>query len=411
VRRHFHLRLSFGLAACVISLAAAAANPNVRAITAFVQLDPQRYEQQIADTTAKLRDAKALYEKAGYPVQTLRITTQPFPRYVQGMDRERALALLLRLEELALKNEVLINIGPAVLDDEPDADAVALLEEVHGRGKQLDASMIVASERGVHWNTVRAAAQHIARVARRSPRSQGTFGFAATAMLAPGAPFFPGSYHVDEGGRFSVGLQSANVVAEVFSRSAGNPGAAGTELAKALSAHAAAVHRVAGEIARQSGWRYWGFDPTPAPLKEESIGAAMEALHGTPFGAPGTMTAAYVITDALRQVPGPIIGYAGLMVPVMEDSRLAQRWSEGTIGLDSLLAYSAVCGTGLDTVPLPGDVTEAQLARIIGDVAVLAYKWRKPLTARLQPVHGRKAGEMSSFEDPFLVNAKLQPLP
>jgi uncharacterized protein (UPF0210 family) len=69
-----------------------------------------------------------------------------------------------------------------------------------------------------------------------------------------------------------------------------------------------------------------------------------------------------------------------------------------------------VCGTGLDTVPLPGDVTEEQLVRILGDVAVLAFKWKKPLTARLQPVHGAKAGEMSAFDDPFLVNAKLQPI-
>jgi uncharacterized protein (UPF0210 family) len=122
------------------------------------------------------------------------------------------------------------------------------------------------------------------------------------------------------------------------------------------------------------------------------------------------MTAASIITNALREVPAPLVGYAGLMLPVMEDTRIAQRWSEGAIDLDALLAYSAVCGTGLDTIPLPGDVTEAQLARIIGDVAVLAHKWRKPLTARLQPVHGRKAGEMSAFDDPFLVNVKLQPV-
>jgi uncharacterized protein (UPF0210 family) len=67
-----------------------------------------------------------------------------------------------------------------------------------------------------------------------------------------------------------------------------------------------------------------------------------------------------------------------------------------------------VCGTGLDTVPLPGDVTEAQVARIVGDVAVLAYKWRKPLTARLQPSPGRGAGQMSTFADPLLTNARLQ---
>jgi uncharacterized protein len=99
------------------------------------------------------------------------------------------------------------------------------------------------------------------------------------------------------------------------------------------------------------------------------------------------------------------------MLPVLEDTRLAQRWSEGAMNVDSMLAYSAVCSTGLDTIPLPGDVTEDQLARIIGDVATLAIKWKKPLTARLLPVKGRKAGEKSDFDNPHLVNTVLQKLP
>jgi uncharacterized protein len=245
---------------------------------------------------------------------------------------------------------------------------------------------------------------------RKSPRSQGTFNFAATALLGPGAPFYPGSWHANQGGRFSVGLQAANVVAGVFASSRGDAAAATRQLGDALSAHANEVHRIARAAEAATGWKYWGFDSTPAPLKEDSIGAAMESLHGSPFGAAGTMTAAFVITQAQQQIPEPRVGYSGLMLRVLEDSLLAQRWSEGTIDIDSLLAYSAVCGTGLDTAPLPGDVTEEQLVRILGDVAVLAFKWKKPLTARLQPVHGRKAGEMSEFDDPFLVNAKLQPL-
>ena len=59
----------------------------------------------------------------------------------------------------------------------------------------------------------------------------------------------------------------------------------------------------------------------------------------------------------MQSVPVKRIGYSGLMLPVMDDSLLAQRWSEGTYDVDSLLAYSAVCGTGLDTIPMAGDVT------------------------------------------------------
>jgi len=99
-----------------------------------------------------------------------------------------------------------------------------------------------------------------------------------------------------------------------------------------------------------------------------------------------------------------------LMLPILEDSRLAQRWSEGHISLDALLSYSAVCGTGLDTIPLPGDITAEQLSLIIGDMASLAVKWHKPLSARLLPVAGKGPGDMTEFNDPFLVNATLQPI-
>jgi uncharacterized protein (UPF0210 family) len=137
----------------------------------------------------------------------------------------------------------------------------------------------------------------------------------------------------------------------------------------------------------------------------------VEAFTGEEFGSSGTLTVAALITDALRSIPVKRAGYSGLMVPVLEDEVLAARWSQGTLNLDALLAYSAVCGTGLDTVPLPGDVSVEQLERIIGDMASLAVKLRKPLSARLMPVAGKKAGERTEFNDPFLVNTTLQPLP
>jgi uncharacterized protein len=388
---------------------ASAAAP-VRAITAFVELDAARFEEQFAQAAAGLRQAQALFEQGGFRVQTVRITTQPFMQYVGGLERARALALLDRLEELGRSNNVLVNIGPAVLDDHPDPQALEILAAVQGRGPELNASMIIAAADGIHWNAVRAAAHHVWQVAATSPHGQGTFGFAATAMLSQGSPFFPGSWHQGNGGRFSVGLQSASVVAEVFGRAHGDAPRAIAELAAALGSYAQRLERLARQVEARTGWRYWGFDSTPAPLKEDSIGVAIESFAAVSLGSPGSLTAAYVITEAQRRIPGERVGYAGLMLPVLEDARIAQRWSEGVIGLDSLLAYSAVCATGLDTVPLPGDITEEQLARIIGDVAVLGYKWRKPLTARLQPAPGRTAGEMSAFDDPFLVNAKLQPL-
>jgi len=134
----------------------------------------------------------------------------------------------------------------------------------------------------------------------------------------------------------------------------------------------------------------------------------MESFIGGPFGSSGTETASAIITRAVQSVPVKRTGYSGLMIPVLEDNTLTKRWGEGTYSLDSILAYSAVCAGGVDTVPLPGDVTEERLARIIGDVATLAFKWNKPLAARLLPSPGRKVGEMTEFGG-HLRNTIIQP--
>ncbi len=95
------------------------------------------------------------------------------------------------------------------------------------------------------------------------------------------------------------------------------------------------------------------------------------------------------------------------MLPVCEDVGLAQRANEQTYNLTNLLLYSAVCGCGLDTVPLPGDITIEQLEAILIDLAALAIKLNKPLSARLFPMPGKKAGEMTAFNSPYLVDCRI----
>jgi uncharacterized protein (UPF0210 family) len=204
-------------------------------------------------------------------------------------------------------------------------------------------------------------------------------------------------------------LESANVVAAAF-KDAPDLATAKQRLTDSLASAAFDIERHAGRIDAETGWTYMGMDlsPAPSPAKDASIGAAIENLTMLPVGSSGTLTAAATITAAIRDVKVKQTGYMGLMLPILEDARLAQRWSEGRLSLDSLLGYSAVCGTGLDTVPLPGNVTPEQLSLIIGDMASLAVKWHKPLSARLLPVTGKGWGEVTEFNDSFLVNATLQ---
>jgi uncharacterized protein (UPF0210 family) len=291
-------------------------------------------------------------------------------------------------------------------DSETQAD---LLAEILSNTKSLNASLVVASEDGVNWKAVGAAARVMKKLEESTQHSQGNFHFAAIAMVPPLTPFFPAAYHTGFGHQFAIALESANVVAAAF-KDAPDLATAKQRLIDSLANSAFDIERHAGRIDQETGWAYMGIDLSPAPSGDVSIGAAIENLTAQPVGLSGTLTAAATITAAVKDVKVKQTGYSGLMLPVLEDTRLAQRWSEGRISIDALLSYSAVCGTGLDTVPLPGDISAEQLSLIIGDMASLAFRWHKPLSARLLPVLGKGWGEMTEFDDPFLVNTKLQPL-
>jgi uncharacterized protein len=385
--------------------------PKVRAITGFIRLDRARYAQQIADTLSVLRAAKAEFMRQGYEVQTLRVVTQPVGQLVSGQSDADALAFLKSLDDLSAKEGFIPNVGPAMLSDGDDTHAMRVLEQALSKLPNVEANTIIAGDDGIHWKVIHETARLVHYITEHSVHSQGDFNFTATAMLKPYAPFYPGAYFTDEDKRFSIGFQGASVVQEVFARTHGNFDASVAELTRQLTVHAKVAESIGNKVAASSGWTFMGVDPTPAPLGDVSIGAAIETYTGSRFGSSGTMTAALVITTAVKAVPVRQIGYAGLMVPVMEDKRLAQRWAEDAYNTDALLAYSAVCGTGLDTVPYPGDISEEQMVRIYGDVASLAWKWKKPLSARLQPVQGKKVGDHTEFEDEYLFNTTLHALP
>jgi uncharacterized protein (UPF0210 family) len=151
---------------------------------------------------------------------------------------------------------------------------------------------------------------------------------------------------------------------------------------------------------------------TPDDFEAEGSGGGEAPPPPYAFGSSGTLAVASALTSALKALPVKLTGYSGLMLPPLEDATLARRQmatgtGSGTYGVQELLAYSAVCGVGLDTVPLPGDTPRAKIAATLLDTAALAARWRKPLSARLFPVPGLKAGDMTSFDSPFLINTRV----
>ena len=210
---------------------------------------------------------------------------------------------------------------------------------------------------------------------------------------------------------FSIATEAADLAVEAFGNAKSM--AEGREaLVIALETHASELVSVARQLQFRFGAQFDGLDFSlaPFPRDEQSIGEAIEGMGVPKIGLHGSLAAASILTEAVDRANFPHTGFSGFFQPVLEDSVLAARAAEGILTIKDLLLYSAVCGTGLDTVPLPGDVSTDQIAALLLDLSALALRLDKPLTARLMPIPGKQAGDPTGFEFAFFANSKVMAL-
>ena len=380
----------------------------IRTITAGVNLESTIDLRAVAAAIEFLQRARKRFAAAGYEIQTLRIATQPLPEYLKGKSRSEALADLRKIDDLVSANKVILSIGPVITDDRYDPDFASWASELVKQTKSINFSVAVASDRGVHPQTALSAAEAIVAISKTSAGGEGNFRFTAAANCLAGTPFFPVAYHRGPAA-FSIGLESPGLLRQAFAQ-AKEIEDAKAKLRTLLESELTPIENLALETGRNERRDYLGIDTSPAPSKDASIGAAIEALTHAPFGSASTLAACAAITDVLKSLKIKTCGYSGLMLPVLEDPVLATRAAEGRYTVRELLLYSSVCGTGLDVVPLAGDTEANEIAALIRDVAALSAKLHKPLSARLFLIPGKKAGDRAEFSNPFLTSSVVMKL-
>jgi uncharacterized protein len=381
----------------------------VRTLTAGVPLKNLSDVHAVEAALDFLALGKQRFEAAGYEVETVRIALNPLLCGLSSAARRDAMIDLQKLDAMVSARGTLLSIGPVFTNGDTDEHIGEWATELVRGTKSINFSGAVAStEHGVHRGAIELAARVIAALTHALPDGVGNFRFAAAACVAPGTPFFPVAYAVGPAS-LAVGLETPRLLQQVFS-GGGDPFDASQRLRALLDVKFLPVQALATQVAEQGRRVYLGIDTSPAPGRDSSIGAALEALTGQPFGSASTLQACAAVTAAIKSVSVKTCGYSGLMLPILEDPVLADRVTEGRIKISDLLLYSTVCGTGLDVVPLAGDCEPRDLARVIGDVATLAVRLKKPLSARLFPVPGKKVGDPITFSDPLLCPSKVMPL-
>ena len=126
------------------------------------------------------------------------------------------------------------------------------------------------------------------------------------------------------------------------------------------------------------------------------------------FGQYGTTAAVAAVTAGIKLLQAKnaikLVGYNGLMLPIMEDVVLAERTN---FTIRDILLFSTICGVGIDTVPIPGNTKIEELACLYMEIATLAFRLNKPLSCRVLPMLNKEAGDMTNVNSNYLKNTKV----
>jgi uncharacterized protein (UPF0210 family) len=379
----------------------------IRSLTGFI--DPGwPIESSVLENMANcLKMIQDHLNETGYDVQTLRLATPPPSEMAITVRVEERTDFARRLEAECFVHGIdYVAIGPVLPGDNEGFEAIP---EVLKATENVFASALYADiESGLSLSMARSCANVILQASTISPDGFANLRFAALANVESGSPFFPAAYHRGGPPALAIATEAADLAVTAL-RDNPSPQAASRVLIEAIEGHADVLSRITQQIASRQDIRFWGIDFSLAPFPEElrSLGAAIQAFGIPSVGQSGSAAAASFLAHCLDRAKFQRIGFCGLFFPVFEDLILAQDAAQGTLTLKDLLLYATICGTGLDTIPLPGDISQEALYAILLDLGALALRHDKPLTARLMPIPGKQAGDQVHFDFPYFADSRV----
>jgi uncharacterized protein (UPF0210 family) len=380
----------------------------IRSITYFDNLQWPFDLERLQQAVEFIAIARSRFQAGGFEVQTTRVATPPFPLILGDKMAQEAVNFAEAFEERLISAGFnYASIGPA-LPEFPES--YEILSEILANTRSVFVAGIISScETGIDPRAIKLCASVIKRNSVISADGFDNLRFAALANVPSGSPFLPAAYQkIDEKPAFAIATEAADLAVKAI-KEAKNLESARTNLINNIEAQASALTKLGNELTASYGIQFAGIDFSfaPYPLAEQSIGTAIEQMGVPALGQNGSLAAVAILAEALDQARYPRVGFNGVMLPLLEDTVLAQRGKEEMLTLNDLLLYSTVCGTGLDTIPLPGEVSEEQIFAILLDLAALTQRLGKPLTARLMPIPGKSSGDMTDFDFEFFANSKV----
>ena len=396
----------------------------LRTISFFLTLhkDKTQWEDTLYSVKRDVDLLLPAVQKAGYTLQSIRVITNPFGEYLDLTNLQTAKADLQYLTELLNKfNESGIRLRFAIGAARNKEEIALLPELIAAYGDLCNACVNVPlDENGVLDNElIEQSVYAVQRIANITPRGEGNFNFTVNFNCKPFIPYFPAGYHLSHlPNSFVIGLETPDLLVEVLKSVPKSPhnqfyADCYRAMLQALQYHVDQVLEMLSAVKLSGKFEFAGIDSSAAPSKNCSSITKIYELMGLPyFGAAGSVEVSALLTKVFKSIQRvPLVGFSGLMLAVTEDLGLAEGTQKQYFDIRALLTYSAVCGIGLDTVPVAGNAKAESIAAIMRDTGTMAFRLNKPLTVRLFPIPNKVAGEISEFESDDLCNCRLLHIP
>jgi hypothetical protein len=391
-----------------------------------------RIYEKLTRVAAKLVPTTAAVQADfAVPITTTRLSVTPLALVTEASRAARVVPAALALDRAAGELGVDYVGGFSALVEKGmtpgDHALIASIPEALATTTRVCSSVNVASTRaGINADAV----LEMGRVVKATAEATAAAGGIGCARLVTFAnipddnPFVAGALHgVGEGECVvNVGCSGPGVVLSALKRlrAAGDPYDLSTvaETIKRMAFKVARAGELVGrEVARRLGpdVRFGVVDLSlaPTPAVGDSVAEILEEMGVDIAGAPGSVAALALLTDAVKKggvmASSSVGGLSGAFIPVSEDAGMVAAARAGALSLERLESLSAVCSVGLDMVAVPGDTSAETLAAIIADEIAIGVFNNKATGVRIIPIPGKKAGESVVYGG-LLGEAYVQPV-
>lgn len=392
---------------------------DLRAITiglstdSLVELDP------LSDKLQKLLDdIKVAYAQQEISIRTFRINLTPISDASgRGVNIQNLIGIIDQVSRLCEQLDIRWFNVPFDLTHVNHSHSPALFElafETLKRFPKTFVNLIVASNNTINYDAIEKASRFIKNVSRLDNSGYHNFRVGVSCNVKPNTPFFPFTFSSDEIG-FSIALELPREFTKVIRGcNTNNLMVIRQEIINQLLPQIKTIEAIAQQCSDSSAIMFHGIDVSLAPYPEpdSSVASLIELLGLERQGSNGTLFLTAYLTDILKTFikKGRIktAGFGGVMYSLLEDDFMGKSNNSDIYSIDSLISYSAVCGCGLDMVPLPGDIFDEELSAIILDVTALSTVLDKPLGIRVLPIPMKQENEFTMFNMDFLFNTRIK---